>query len=246
MTRRVAVAKVAPRPKAVELESVKPVHVANGTLEAMKWLALVLMTLDHVNKYLFSHTLPGAFQAGRLAMPIFVFVLAYNLARPGGMTKGAYLRTGKRLGIYGAIACIPYMALGTVLGGWWPLNIMFTLLAATAMFGLIDHGGRGQSLLAVAVFAGAGSLVEYWWPALAIALAAWYYCKAPTRKHLVWLTVALAALGLVNQNLWAMAALPLTVLAPRVELAVPRVRHLFYVYYPAHLAIIWVIQRLMP
>jgi hypothetical protein len=245
MTSRLAVAGRAAKAKGIEPKLAKPVRIANGTLEAMKWLALVLMTLDHVNKYLFDHSLPGAFQAGRLAMPIFVFVLAYNLARPGGIAAGVYLRTGKRLAIYGAIACVPYMSLGTVLGGWWPLNIMFTLLAATAVFGLIEHGGRSQSLLAVAVFAGAGSLVEYWWPALAFALAAWYYCKAPTRKHLFWLTVALAALGLVNQNLWAMAALPLMVLAPRVELAVPRVRHLFYVYYPAHLAIIWIIQRLM-
>jgi hypothetical protein len=52
----------------------KPLHVPNGTVEALKWLALALMTGDHVNKYLFNGTLPFLFEAGRLALPIFVFV----------------------------------------------------------------------------------------------------------------------------------------------------------------------------
>lgn len=244
MSRR-AVAMAAPASVAAPAQAVAPVRISNGTLEALKWFALVLMTLDHVNKYLFAHKLPFAFQAGRLAMPIFVFVLAYNLARPGAFAAGLHMRTGKRLAAYGLLACIPYMSLGTVLAGWWPLNILFTLLAATAVFGLVDHGGKLQGIGAVAVFALGGAVVEYWWPALAFALACWHYCKAPTRKRLVWLVVATAALGLVNQNLWALAALPFLLVAPRVELSMPRMRHLFYVYYPAHLAVLWLASKWM-
>lgn len=220
-----------------------PVYIANGTLEAVKWFALVLMTLDHVNKYLFAHKLPACFELGRLAMPLFVFVLAYNLARPGSLAAGAHWRTGKRLAVYGAIACVPYMALGTVLGGWWPLNIMFALLAATAMYGLIEHGGRLQTTLAVAVFAVAGALVEYWWPALLLALACWLYCKRPTAGRLAGLVASTALLWAVNQNLWALAALPVMLLAPRVTLRMQRVPHVFYVYYPAHLALIWALSK---
>ncbi|WP_010101405.1 TraX family protein [Verminephrobacter aporrectodeae] len=62
--------------------------VADGTCEGLKWLALALMTGDHVNKYLFNATLPVLFEAGRLALPIFVFVLACNLARPGTCPAG--------------------------------------------------------------------------------------------------------------------------------------------------------------
>lgn len=54
--------------------------LSNDNIEAFKWLALALMTLDHVNKYLFSDNLPAAFQLGRLLMPLFTFVLSYNLA----------------------------------------------------------------------------------------------------------------------------------------------------------------------
>ncbi|MDK3025103.1 TraX family protein [Cupriavidus taiwanensis] len=31
----------------------KSLHVPDGTVEALKWIALALMTGDHVNKYLF-------------------------------------------------------------------------------------------------------------------------------------------------------------------------------------------------
>jgi len=40
--------------------------VADGTLEALKWLGLVLMTLDHVNKFLLAEKLPVIFEAGRV------------------------------------------------------------------------------------------------------------------------------------------------------------------------------------
>ncbi len=56
--------------------------ITDGTLEALKYLGLVLMTLDHVDKYLFNGTCPTAFAAGRSALPIFAMVLAYNLAHP--------------------------------------------------------------------------------------------------------------------------------------------------------------------
>ena len=97
----------------------KALRVSDGAIEALKWIDLVVMTRDHVNKYLFNATLPGLFEAGRLCLPLFVFVLAYNLARPGTLASGAYLRTLKRLAIFGALASAPFMALGGLLAGWW-------------------------------------------------------------------------------------------------------------------------------
>lgn len=222
--------------------TVRPLHIASGTLEAIKWLALVLMTLDHVNKYLLSGGLPALYALGRLAMPLFVFVLAYHLAQPGARQGGVHRRAATRLALYGSLASIPHMALGAVLGGWWPLNIMFTLLAAVTLIGLLDHGGKPQLFLAVMAFSVGGLLVEYWWPALILAVAAWHYYRTPTHRHLAILTLATAALWLVNGNLWACAALPIMLLAPQVNLPVARWRHAFYLYYPAHLAVAWVIR----
>jgi hypothetical protein len=96
--------------------------IPNGSVEALKWLALVLMTGDHVNKYLLNGTVPALFDAGRLAMPIFAFVLAYNLARPGNLERGVYRRTITRLGLFGVVSTPICIALGGLLYGWWPLN----------------------------------------------------------------------------------------------------------------------------
>ena len=104
------------------------VVVSDGTIEALKWLALLLMVADHTNKYLLhdaSHTL---FSGGRVAMPLFVFVLAYNLARPDSYKRGTHSRTMKRLALFGLLATPPFIALGGLLAGWWPLNILFALL----------------------------------------------------------------------------------------------------------------------
>ena len=92
--------------------------VSDGTIEAMKWLALLSMTGDHVNKYLFNGTLPFLFEIGRLAMPLFIFVLAYNLVRPGVYESGAYLRIMTRLTIFGLLASPVFIALGGLLDGW--------------------------------------------------------------------------------------------------------------------------------
>ncbi len=221
-----------------------PLHIDNGTLEALKWLALVLMTGDHVNKYVFSEALPGLFELGRIAMPLFMLVLAYNLARPGAFTAGVHRRMGMRLAGFGALATLPYIAITGVLGGWWPLNMLFTILLLTLMCWLIDHGTLLHSLLAVVAFSLGGSLVEYWWPGLLLGLACWGYCKQASRFRLALVMVATAALWPVNHNYWAVAFLPILLVAPRVHLTLPRYRHLFYVYYPAHLTALWAFIRI--
>lgn len=223
-----------------------PLRIANGTLEAMKWLALVLMTLDHVNTYLLGLSMPVLFTLGRIAMPLFVFVLAVNLARPGALAGGVLRRTTQRLARYGTLASLPYIALGHVYGHWWPLNILFTLLIATIVIGLLAHGGQRQSTAAVAVFVLGGSVVEYWWFALGLAIACWCYCQRPTVARLTVLGGAMALLWFVNGNFWALAALPLILVAPYVKLSLPRLSCFFYIYYPGHLVILVMLQISVP
>lgn len=49
----------------------------------------------------------------------------------------------------------------------------------------------------------------------------------------------------INRNLWALAALPLIFAAGQVSIKVTRIRLGFYVYYPAHLAVLWAMVRLL-
>jgi hypothetical protein len=172
-------------------------------------------------------------------------VLAYNLAQPSALSQGAYQRSMKRLAIFGPVACVPYMALGTVLGGWWPLNILATFLVAVAIMYSLERGGRLMSCLAVMLFVVGGSLVEFWWPAVALCLSAWRYFKRPNRSAALCIIASLLALWIINGNAWAFSVLPILLLASKVQLRVPRGRYAFYVFYPAHLAVLWVLANLI-
>jgi TraX protein len=219
-----------------------PFHIPNGTVEALKWLALSLMTGDHINKYLFNGTMPVFFEAGRLALPVFVFILAYNLARPGSFERGVYVRMARRLALFGALASAPFIALGGLSAGWWPLNVLFTLLVVTTCAYLVQKGGRLHLFVAGLVFLLGGGLVEFCWPGAALGLAVWSYCKQPTWTSAAVALVACAALWFINRNLWALASLPLLLVASRVDLPMPRLRWAFYAYYPLHLAALWLIR----
>jgi hypothetical protein len=240
MKTRTASAAFADKPRALRSKAADaPLLVADGTLEALKWIVLVLMVLDHVNKFLYAEKLPVLFELGRLVMPIFGFVLVYNLTRPGAMEKGVHVRMMKRLAIFGAAATPMFV----VLVGWWPLNILFMLLLVVTIVFLIERGGRARIAGAIALFVIGGAFVEFWWPAIASCLAAWAYCRQPSTKRLIVWALATASLAVINQNLWALAALPIVLTAAQFTLNVPRTRWMFYAAYPLHLAVLLLIHK---
>jgi hypothetical protein len=221
----------------------KPPRLAlsSGSIEALKWLALILMTLDHVNTFLYNGKFPALFNIGRIAMPIFGFVLAYNLARPDALEAGVYERTMKRLALFGVVATPVFVALV----GWLPLNIMFTLLLAAATLYLLEQNERWRVIAALLLLAVGGGLVEFQWFGVLYCVAVWLYCKHPTWLRLsIWIASA-ASLYAINRNLWALAALPLIFAVSRLDLRMPRLRHVFYVYYPAHLAVLWMSTKVI-
>jgi len=69
----------------------------------MKWLALALMTLDHVHKYLLGYRVTVLFAMGRSAMLLFAFVLAYNLVVPVRVPAAHY---GEPPCAWRALACL--------------------------------------------------------------------------------------------------------------------------------------------
>lgn len=218
-------------------------YINDGTIETLKWIGLTLMTLDHINKYLYADNWHYCFNAGRIVMPLFVFVLAYNLARPGTKARGAYTRTMKRLALFGAIATPAFVGLGGLLAGWWPLNIMFALLVMTAIMYLLELETIGGNIMAGAVFVAGGSSVEFWWPALIFGLAIWQYAKKPRISRIIIALIALASMRIINGNYWALAFVPLTVLACLVSIPMPRSKWVFYIFYPFHLTAIWTVTK---
>lgn len=199
--------------------------MTGGARESLKWLAVFLMTLDHVAKILYGGYVPGLSEAGRIAFPIFAIVMAYNLAQP----SADIVKSIRRLLLWGIIAQ-PVHALA--FGYWLPLNILLTFaLAATAVYAL-----SCRQWLALAVSAGVLPLfVDYQWYGVGFVLFSWL---AFHHRRLWLLAPAFAAICLFNGNLWALAAIPVVGAAAGIRWIVPRTRWAFYGYYVGHLAVL--------
>lgn len=229
------------------------VRVNDGALEALKWLALLAMTVDHVNTYLLAPREPALYAVGRLAFPLFAFVLGANLARPGALARGVHRRLLWRLAVFAVLATVPFTLLWQQRWGWWPLNILFTLWVATAVIALIERGGSWRWCAAALLFALGGAVVDYLWLGVALVIAAWALVRRPSGWRMLAFSACVASLSVLAWLLhatpfmhsgWAIVALPLIALATRVELRLPHLRWVFYAYYPAHLMAIWLWRAL--
>lgn len=213
--------------------------ISDGSLEALKWVGLVFMTGDHGNKYLLQEASSTLYALGRMVMPLFGFVLMFNLARPGAFETGAHLRVMRRLAVFALLATPAFVHLV----GWWPLNILATLFLATLIVWLLEQGGGAARSMALMAFLMGGALVEFWWPALLCCLGAWGFARRPNGLTMLLWALGTASLAIVNSNFSALAALPLIFAARHVEIPLHRCRWVFYAYYPAHLSLIAVVLK---
>jgi hypothetical protein len=215
--------------------------ISNGSLEALKWIGLVLMAGDHVNKYLLHEAVPAVYALGRMVMPLFGFVLMANLARPGTLEAGVHVRVMLRLAMFALLATPAFVHLV----GVWPLNILATLLLATLIVWLLERGGTARRCAALIAFLFGGAMVEFWWPALLCCVGAWAFLRRPSGLRLLLWALATASLAVINGNFAAVAALPLIRGASTVDMPLLRKRWVFYAFYPAHLSLIALAQQLI-
>lgn len=226
-------------PGPTELRPLAPLVFSEAALSGAKWLALVLMIIDHSNKYLFDGTVTWMYVLGRVSMPLFAVVVGYNLARPGMLARGGYRRLAVRLAVFGLLASGPFMAINKLSAGWWPLNMMFTLLVAVVSAWLFDMRRPAATVAACLVLVWGGALGEYWWPAIGLCLCVWAYQRAPSRALVAGFLLCLGLLWFVNGNFWALAAVPTLAALRWWPVLLPRAQWFFYAIYPLHLAFFW-------
>jgi len=216
-----------------------PLVISEAALSAAKWIALVLMVVDHSNKYLFGSSVAWMYALGRISMPLFAVVLGYNLARPGMLAGGGYRRVAVRLVGFGLLATAPFIALNKLPLGW-PLNMLFTLLVAVLAAWLFDKGGSVSPIVGWLVLIWGGALVEYWWPAVGLCLCLWAYQRQPSRGLVLGFLACLGLLWFVNGNHWALVAVPVLMALQRWwTVKLPRAQWMFYLLYPLHLWLLW-------
>ena len=129
---------------------------AGASLDLIKTVAAVLMLGDHINSALVEPPALLVWRFGRIAFPLFCFVLASHIAR--GMDTRTHVA---RLLVFGALT----QPIFTAAFPWSPreANILFTLAGGAALAQSL--AGR-PSWLQHGTFA-LGALVIWWWPTLA-------------------------------------------------------------------------------
>lgn len=208
-------------------------------LEALKWLAVAAMLIEHTFEYL---ELPGAAAArvvGRLALPLFVLAFAYGLAQSGSVLQGAY-RAAFRL--------LPFAVLAQfgaeLVRGDGTLNVLFQFLAVAAWVAAMDSSPSERLLVrAIALFV--AYLSEFTLPGFGVALGAVMYARRP---HVGWATLGLSCMALIafaDGTPVAFLALPLLYFASGIQFSLPRIRNAFAVVYVAQFPIFLALRGLM-
>lgn len=204
---------------------------------------MISMTIDHANRFFYFPPHYTAYCLGRLAMPLFAFVFAYNLARSNLSFPKAYFKSAKRLIFFGILATPAYMSM-LHLHGLFPLNILFTFLVAILLFYSIEHP-KGNFLLTLFFFIVGASIVDYEWAGLLICLSFWLWCKEYYFAALMLGALGFYLLSWINGNSWGYFSLLIIFLCGNFSFNIPRSPYFFWIYYPLHLSILALLAKIL-
>ena len=218
----------------------------------LKIIAMISMLADHIGVILLPQV--GVLRMiGRLAYPIF----AYMIAEGCRYTKNRALYLGQ-IGVLGLgcqIVCA-FFANG------WHLNILITFSMAILLIYGIEGFVKNRNAFSLTVmiltlatvglielilpeiFAEQGFHPDY--GALGVMLPVLVYFARGKWGRLFFTAIILLAMGISSGGAqwWGLAALPLLALynGRRGRL---RLKYLFYVFYPAHLAVLYLLDMLL-
>src|SRR4030095_2808788 len=216
---------------------------SDGQLEALKWIALASMFLDHFGRHLLGWGQDTwVFALGRIAFPLFALVLALSLARAGVRAARA-ARTARRLALWCAVSVLPSI---WARGEPSLVNVLGTLGLGAALCWAIASPAPMVWRAAVCLAATVGSRgVEFGLPGVFVIPAIYLWCtqRQPEAALLalvfflltVWLNTSFGGWP----GLWGtLAVLPVGGGVGRLAVSVPRLQFAFYLVYPLHLALI--------
>jgi hypothetical protein len=220
-----------------------PWHWSDGQVEALKWLGLAAMLLDHVGRFALGHGTRGwVFAGGRLAFPLFALALALNLARPGDQPART-ARTARRLALWCVIAIGPSVLMR---GDPRTANVLATLGLGTLVCWLFAaSAGPAASLAALATVALAAPHVEFGLAGILLVptLYLWHGGRAREALPLALLLLAVVARSNASSGgalalATTLAAAPLALVVRALPLHLPRTGHAFYPAYVLHQALV--------
>lgn len=207
----------------------------------LKWIAIITMLIDHVGAVLFPYEM-GFRIVGRIAFPIFCFLIVEGFSHTKDVRR--YML---RLGIFALISELPYdLAFHGEFTFSEGQNVFFTLLFGVFMMYLLsmDNGIPVKILVVFSVFVLAEVLnTDY--SGRGILLILIYYLFREKK------VIGLPAGALWNLSYgWGMIqcfgvfATPFLVFYNGKR--GPKIKYFFYVFYPAHLFVLYLLKTYLP
>ncbi|PVX23008.1 MAG: fimbrial assembly protein [Candidatus Bathyarchaeum sp.] len=211
--------------------------------ELLKWIAILTMTVDHVGAFLFPE-LEFLRLIGRVAFPLFAYLLILGMESTRNI-QHYFLR----LFLFALLSQVPFF-LAADHGPFESLNIFFTL-----SFGLlfVYFFKKGSLIAFVPVIL--SFVLPFDYSIYGITLIGCMYILTKNTKFGAVLLVLLNSLFLIywNTQFLSLFALPLILLYNNgylntkitfsEDFTIPAWRkYFFYVYYPLHLTVIYLIK----
>lgn len=204
----------------------------------LKWIAIITMLIDHVGAVLFPFEIWFRV-VGRIAFPIFCFLIVEGFFHTRDVRR--YML---RLGIFALISEVPYdLAFSGVALADSRQNVFFTLLLGVVLMYLLEQTESipikvGEILLII--YAADFLRTDYSGRGIILILVYYFF-----REKRVLSVGAGAAWNLLYG--WGQVQCYGVLAAPFLALyngrRGPKIKYFFYVFYPAHLMVLYVLQN---
>ena len=225
--------------------SSRQLELSSAQQELLKWAAVATMTLDHANRALWPYQ-DWAFAVGRLAFPLFVFLLAYNTTART-VSPRRYLLPLLAFGMLSQPPAFLFFE-----RGWLPLNILFTLLLGVTFLEGVRVLKRHLTKLlawplALVVWGALSLVVEYGPVGVFLVPATQMFLRGPTPLRAALVGGLLLAANRFVPASFVPLLLPLLIWGvTHLSIAhLGRSRWVFYAFYPLHLTLLWLLARVL-
>lgn len=207
---------------------------------SIKWIAIITMAVDHVGALLFPQYQIFRW-IGRIAFPLFCFLLVEGFLHTSNTKK--YIG---RLFLFALISEIPFdLALRGKMIAWDYQNVFWTLLLGLLALYLITHlPNYWQGLLAGLALMAVAQLAHTDYGACGVLLIFLLY-RFREQHGVKFLTMAiLFYFGYGVQELFGLVAF-LPMLLYNGQRGKYSTKYFFYVFYPAHLLLLCLLQHML-
>jgi len=217
------------------MNQVQPIEEEKRT-DILKIIAIVAMLIDHVG-YLLLPELTILRVIGRIAFPIFAYHVVIGYKKTSDLKKYVY-----RLSIFAIISQLPFAFFG---GG---LNIFFTLLMGILAIYLFDKNKRNLLLiLFISIIAFEYFLISFDYGLYGVMIILLFFIYFNDSRSLSLSFSLLTLLYCIEANnyvqLFAIFAIPLFYLKYTTEVRLNK--YFFYSFYPAHIALLLLINMII-